>query len=125
MLCSCRPSARKVALQGLGFQGGTIKEANAELLALGRSGQLPWCLPGVREALGYISPGAVIVCPTHCLLHGVTHDFISYSVRATAGDTPRPDDFARNPITLSHAARRFVKVRLHSPLVVRDGLCLL
>ena len=107
-------NARHEALFGLGIESCVKADAEEELKQLGRNGQMPWCLPEVEAMVPYIaaSPSLfALVCPAHCLLHGILQDLFAYALTTKQGDVPRPERFALNKVVFSYEARERVKVR--------------
>ena len=110
---------RQSELRKLGIQSGTKEDAEEELKLLGRNGQMPWCLPEVAEMVPSIaaSPGLfALVCPAHCLLHGILQDLFAYALTTKQSEVPRPERFSRNQVVFSYEARELVKVRSLWPM---------
>lgn len=89
--CSADAQQRRTALQALGIASGTKAEAESQLTVLGRSGQMPWCLPHVQKILTYIDGGAVMLaCAVHGLTHGMSKLLLGFGLKSGPKDVPDP-----------------------------------
>jgi hypothetical protein len=84
----------------------TKEQATQRLTRLGRSGQLPWCVPEVALALPYILPSTLVIIPTaHALLRGLLRSLLNFAFKTMVTTVPN-----NHPIVYNSDSRKAVTV---------------
>ena len=105
-------STRRGALRHLGIESGNKADAAEEIKLLGRNGQVPWLVGNIARCVPYLTAsGPAVMCPAHCLLHGLVEDLFEYALTAKKEEVPKPECWEENSVVFNHEQRKQVEVR--------------